>query len=127
MNLVTVELCSTLKTLAEPLGHLDRAVVVWANDADDVVSAERGEGVIECNAGTFCRETSAPVAPYQSPTEFKARPALGIEESDSTDDGVGVPLYDGPHAIAPQVPVADDHSKVTPRFLFATVGGPQHR
>src|SRR5262245_55766350 len=105
---VAEQLSLAAQRLAQPLGHANRGIVARADEADEMVAAQLGEGVGHRAAGTLGGVAAAPRLASQHPAELEVGPAFGLEEADTAQQPTGRALLHGPQSETAQLPVAED-------------------
>src|SRR5262245_1711164 len=86
------------------------------NETDYFLQLHLIEPILERLRGTFSRESFAPVISAEHPSKFQAWPTHGVKQSDSTHQFACCSFLNCPDAVASQVPMAEDHSHLSPRL-----------
>src|ERR1700722_405215 len=63
----------------------------------------------------FGRQALAPACPIEEPADFDRGPTFGIVQAEPADERARRLLLDGPHAVAPQLPMTQEHGQRAPR------------
>src|SRR5258706_12993768 len=87
------------------------------DDADDLLAPHLLEPVGDHGSRDLGRVALAQRPAPEGPADLEAGPTLGIEKPDPADHVIALAFGDGPHTVAAQVPVSDQHGDAAPGLV----------
>ena len=99
---------------AEALGQAVGGFVADADQADHARHAQLAPGVLEDGQARFGGVAVVAVFGLEHPAQFDIGPAFRIHQAGAADEGAAVLQFQRPHAVAAQLPMAEQHRQRTP-------------